>query len=375
MAIVALFNALATSRDTRRMGDFRIFPNALELYFQDSGHYPIWTPGGCTTDGQSNPLISALVPTYMLTLPKDPLLTQYCLYYQSDSTGLNYKLAAKMERNATRAASDGGTASNYYEAYNASGSTISLTNSDLDKVMLNQQTYGEASIVGEWKMDEDSWNNNCSASTVLDSSAHINHGKSCPAGSGPLGGETSCMSGKCGLFDGGTDYVDVLSSSNLTITGAITLEAWIKLNSLTATALIIDKRPNTNFTGYFIAQISKNIRFVHGSATHDSSTTTNPLDTISTWYHIVATDDLSNINIYVNGNLINGPTHVSGTPVNSGNLQIGNIATLTPGYDFNGVIDEARVYKRALSTCEVCEQCRRFQSKASCNNCTNCSGN
>lgn len=376
LAIVALFNALATSRDTRRMGDFRIFPNALELYFQDNGKYPIWTTGGCTSDGQSNPLISALVPTYMLTLPKDPLLTQYCLYYQSDSTGLNYKLAAKMERNTTKAAGDGGTASNYYEAYNTSGSTISLTNSDLDKVMTNQQIYGEASIVAEWKMDEDSWNNNCSASTVLDTSAYANHGKSCPAGTGPLGGETSCMNGKCGLFDGGNDNLDCGVGTSLDITQVITIGMWIKWPSA-AVKEIIAKMNNSNSSpgSYEFYQNSNKVVFRTISASGGSKDLTSAT-TIGndTWTHIVATWDGVTKKIFINGTQdVNTQTQSAPIYSTTGKLVIGAYAN--GSYPFAGTIDEVRIYGRDLTACEVCEQCRRFQSKASCNNCTNCSGN
>lgn len=346
----------------------------MELYYQDNGRYPIWIPGGCTTDGYSNPLISALAPTYMSVLPKDPYLTQYCLFYQSDSTGANYKLAAKMEQNTAKASNDGGTASNYYEVYNTNGSTISLANSDLDKIMTNQQTYGEASIAAEWKMNESSWTNDCSASTALDSSAYLNHGKSCPNTTGPLGGETSCISGKCGLFDGSNDYVDGGNATSLDITQTITISLWVNWPSAALKEIIV-KMDNSNGSpgSYEFYQSNNNVVFRTRSVSGNRDLSSAGTITSGTWTHIVATWDGATKKIFINGSQDNN-TQAQPAPIYSttGKLTIGAYATTA--YPFSGYIDEVRIYSRAISACEVCEQCRRFQSKASCNNCTNCSG-
>jgi prepilin-type N-terminal cleavage/methylation domain-containing protein len=378
LAMAAVSSAQAKARDARRIGDLNNLSKALDIYLNANGIYPIWTPGGCTSDGQSNPLISALIPTYASQLPKDPQLNRYCYFYQSDSTGTNYKLAAYLERDPTKASSDGGTASSYYEIFRSSGqqtSQISLLNSDLDKVIINQQTYGEASVVAEWKMDENSWNNDCSTNTALDSSAYANHGKSCPNTTGPLGGETSCMSGKCGLFDGANDYVDSINSIS---TGSnITISTWINYTAGGDTYNVIYLLGTTSDTiGYHkLFLYNSGVWWEYTNGTSAQYKNKSFIPTPGQWYHIVVTHDYisKQIVFYANGLSLGTVTHIDNVlPVSNKTFKISsNVAN----NHFKGYIDEARIYNRALSACEVCGECRRFQSKASCNNCTNCAGN
>lgn len=66
LAIVALGNARARSRDAKRVSDIRQIHSALELYFNDNGMYPTAiTPGNALT----NP---AGTTTYMAVIPSNP---------------------------------------------------------------------------------------------------------------------------------------------------------------------------------------------------------------------------------------------------------------------------------------------------------------
>jgi hypothetical protein len=81
-------------------------------------------------------------------------------------------------------------------------------------------------LVGYWKMDESSWTNDCSTSTVIDSSGNGNHGKSCPSGAGSQ--PTAGKFGNAGNFDGSDDYVDVGDQSSLEGMTYLTVSAWVK---------------------------------------------------------------------------------------------------------------------------------------------------
>ena len=149
IAIIGLLAALiipnltqirAKARDAKRVEDLRQLQTALEMYYSDYNHYPVWTSGCLNASG--SPLLSggayALVPDYMGSLPKDPLPNKYCYYYQSDSTGGNFKIAAYLEKDTEKALNDGGTASNYYEVYQGptgSGSAINIDNDTLAAAM------------------------------------------------------------------------------------------------------------------------------------------------------------------------------------------------------------------------------------------------
>ena len=154
IAIIGLLAALiipnltqtrAKARDARRLADLDQLQKAMELYYNDHNHYPIWE-SGCL-DEASNPLIAgttsspAFFTSQYMAKPtglKDPLPSKYCYYYKLDSTGGNFKIAAYLEKDTEKALNDNGTASNYYEVYQGptgSGSAIEIDNDTLAKAM------------------------------------------------------------------------------------------------------------------------------------------------------------------------------------------------------------------------------------------------
>jgi prepilin-type N-terminal cleavage/methylation domain-containing protein len=94
----------AQSRDTQRMADLRNLQNAIELYKQEKGRYPL----GCNSPGWSgqsgadyacssgNQYILDLAPKYIRTLPKDPKLNgnNSGYAYLVNADGTVYKLVA-----------------------------------------------------------------------------------------------------------------------------------------------------------------------------------------------------------------------------------------------------------------------------------------
>ncbi|MFH0923908.1 MAG: LamG domain-containing protein, partial [Candidatus Falkowbacteria bacterium] len=87
----------------------------------------------------------------------------------------------------------------------------------------------------------------------------------------------------------------------------------------------------------------------------------------SQWHHIVGSYDGTSMKIYIDGNLEDTNTDFSGNlPTNDGNVRIGADYQPTPDNFFSGLIDEARIYNRALSADEIGELyrvgARRFQA-------------
>ena len=76
---------------------------------------------------------------------------------------------------------------------------------------------------------------------------------------------------------------------------------------------------------------------------------------LNTWTHLATTYDGANLRYYVNGVLV-GTTAGTGT-INAANgaLRIGgnNSAPLGQGEWFKGLIDEVRIYNRALTAAEI----------------------
>src|SRR5204862_4826534 len=76
---------------------------------------------------------------------------------------------------------------------------------------------------------------------------------------------------------------------------------------------------------------------------------------LNTWYHVAGVYNAAarTLDIYVNGVLDNGI--LSGTvPASQSNSTVNvNIGRRSTGFYFSGVIDEVRVYNRALSQAEI----------------------
>lgn len=163
-------------------------------------------------------------------------------------------------------------------------------------------------------------------------------------------------------FDGIDDYIEINDSPSLDIADEITIEAWVKSNvasgSLTKLDRILEKNNSYAFDFNHDAWGKGNfgLNFTVGGFTDLQYLSNLPANT---WLHLVATYDGSVMKIYLNGVLDNS-VNVSKTIVtNAGNAYIGTYGTTPTGtYNFSGIIDEVRVYNRALSANEVLQHYR-----------------
>ena len=195
-------------------------------------------------------------------------------------------------------------------------------------------------LVGWWKFDEGS------GTAAADSSGNNN--------TGTLTNGPTWTTGKIGgalSFDGTNDYVGAsVSDSNLATT--LTLSQWVKATSFAEFAGIISNFSdggmkvfiNSGVTGGF----GVGFRKVGGSYAECFSASTQ----LGVWYHLTVTYNTGAVNIYINGNL---------DKTCNGNTTITNNSTFYIGYNnnndayFKGLIDEVRIYNRALSASEVSE--------------------
>jgi len=198
---------------------------------------------------------------------------------------------------------------------------------------------------GYWKFDEGS------GTTAYDSTIYKNNGT---LTNGPTWQSASnCVSGSCLSFDGSSNYVDCGNATSLNVTTVFTYEAWVKrLGGFGSIQNIIAKNSlgsniNSAPTWYFDAN-NKVSFVVQGVALIGGG---NTAITDTAWHHLVITrDSANNWKWYLDGNS-DGLVVSSYTPTsNNGNLYI---ATGFGGYYFNGLIDEVRIYNRALSPAEI----------------------
>src|SRR3989338_3424805 len=172
--------------------------------------------------------------------------------------------------------------------------------------------------------------------------------------------------GKALNFDGSNDFVNVANESNFDFerTQSFTLAAWVKRSSIGTYDIIIQKNINdgSTYRGWAFQITSGNklhVEILNNNAggnlvSVDGGTSLSA----NVWYHALATYDgsstASGIKMYLNGVLETNTVitnALSATILNNEAVRIANWSGDTSL--FGGLIDEVRVYKRALSAAEI----------------------
>lgn len=163
-------------------------------------------------------------------------------------------------------------------------------------------------------------------------------------------------------FDGIDDYVEIPDSSSLDVTTQFTLAAWVYPKGYKGgypDMGVITKHAEGagSYNGYLIGlhRNGENWQVLCQFNAQGESWPTNEIFggvvTDNTWHHIACTYDNSELRVYVNGSLAGsvsvGPKNVANS---SSPVRIGNDLGLSP---FNGYIDEAAIFNRALTPQEI----------------------
>jgi len=160
-------------------------------------------------------------------------------------------------------------------------------------------------------------------------------------------------------FDGTDDYIEVPDSNSLDITEEITIEAWIKANSVTPrpdwSPVVVKKCGYAECYGILVTEDQTFLYFF--VQTGGVSFAGEEIQT-GEWLHVAGSWDRTspnNIDLYFNGvKLGEGPVGTGAPPVSSLPALIGG-ATVNYGdgtsycpYYFDGIIDEVRIYAKRL---------------------------
>ncbi len=198
-------------------------------------------------------------------------------------------------------------------------------------------------LVGYWNFDEGS-------STIAHEYSGSNYDHGLIHGATWVDG----ISGKALSFDG-DDYVEIADSPDLNPTVAISVAAWIKPDSgiLNESFPPIVKK-HDGIGGYALEFLpGSNIKFY----THIQGIIGSTKDvtlTIGDWHFVVGIYDGSEMVLYVDG-IPTSPNYFSGDiDLASSHLHIGHDPHHALRF-YSGVIDEVRIYNRALSQSEVTE--------------------
>jgi hypothetical protein len=210
-------------------------------------------------------------------------------------------------------------------------------------------------IEGLWHLD----------GNANDSSGNANHGTLNLGAGGNTDPTAAWVSGKFDKavdLDGVDDYVSVADADSLDLTDDFTIEAWIYMDVKDVTQQIISKHDTGSKTGYAFFVHSDNKLYFQfgdgaGSWPYASTSSDTALDT-SQWYHVAVTRSGDDVVFYLNGGS-DGGTSSMGTndaAINTVNLWIGNnVDSGTGSYDFEGLIDEVRIWDEVLDSTEIAE--------------------
>ena len=182
-------------------------------------------------------------------------------------------------------------------------------------------------LAASWAMDEGN------EGYIYDSSGNNS--------TGTISGATWTTSGKYGSalsFDG-NDYVNLGSPASLAVANT-TIEAWIKPSSV---------------SGYYLIYGLKNLPklYINSSGKLElyNAAAANTVLTPNVWTYVVVTSDGTNVRYYVNGVPDGTVAHAAWSTTPS-QVKIGQDPAGTT-QNFLGLIDEVRIYSRALTQEEI----------------------
>jgi hypothetical protein len=168
-------------------------------------------------------------------------------------------------------------------------------------------------------------------------------------------------------FDGNQDYVDLATADLPTDTSGLTLAAWIKIDDVGTIdeGRIISKSTGTSNEDHFwmlsTSEVDGESRLRFRLKTGhlpDSGTTTLVADSgvlrSGVWQHAAATYDGAAMKLYLDGMLV-GQTAKTGMVATDSDVQtwIGGNPTDPQARDWQGAIDDLRIYTRGLAPSEI----------------------
>lgn len=176
----------------------------------------------------------------------------------------------------------------------------------------------------------------------------------------PLRLTNNCKFNYCLSFNGNSQYAYLTSSSEFNLTASATIMAWVNIPTNYNGSIypnLISKGANagwdTDGWSLFIFHPLNDRRI--GVGLRNGSQTNvvyfyNETSSLNKWLHLAGVWDGAKIYIYKNGILMNSTTQIITPGINFSPL---TIAKDNSNQYFNGIIDEIKIYKRALSAEEI----------------------
>ena len=153
-------------------------------------------------------------------------------------------------------------------------------------------------------------------------------------------------------FTSGSSPVTVPDSASLDLTTGITLEAWVNPTALAGSWRTVIIKETTNGMAYALfAANSGDLPLGQVQIGGEQSAVGPTALPLNTWSHLATTYDGTTLRLFVDGNQVATKAQTGSAAVSTGMLRIGGNSIWSE--PFRGLIDEVRVYNRALTAAEI----------------------
>jgi hypothetical protein len=201
--------------------------------------------------------------------------------------------------------------------------------------------------------------NPLSSSAGLVAAYGFNEGTGTTAADASGNGHTGTLSdatwtpGKYGaglLFNGTSARVAVPQASDLDLTTGFTLAVWVYPTAAPSGWRTLLHKETDRY--YLVLSPEQSSPLVGGTFTAGRQHTPGPTALpVNSWSHLAATYDGGTVRLYVNGTVVASQAQTTPLTTSTGPLSIGG--SVAYGEFFQGVLDELRLYNRALAAGEI----------------------
>ncbi|HEX2971031.1 MAG TPA: Ig-like domain-containing protein, partial [Tepidisphaeraceae bacterium] len=153
-------------------------------------------------------------------------------------------------------------------------------------------------------------------------------------------------------FNGSNSWVTIADNASLRLTSRLTLEAWVKPSSRTGWQTVFMKeRPGSFSYALYSSDDTSRPPAAYINTGGDFKTVGMSALPLNSWTHLAATYDGFSFKLYVNGTQVGRQYRMGSLVSATGALRIGGNSVW--GEYFSGLIDEVRIYNRALTQAEI----------------------
>jgi len=322
--------------------NYLIYPDSLTIATDGAGEVVLWT---CPTTGTPRVCAgeSSATTSVTTTFPQTFDLSQSNInYYKVTINNGSATSTYTLTPSSDKPLPVGVTIENI-GAYQDYEKTVEIKSAKWSVV-------DDSGLVGWWKMDEGS------GSTAYDSSKKINNGAW--SGSGTHYSSDAKVGIYTGQFNGTSDYVNCGTNANLRPTSAMSLIAWLKLDTTSGIRTIASTYEAGGYGLSFneAAYPGKLLFSAYIGGAYRYAVTNDTFSDTTNWHFLAGTYDGSRIRLYLDGILQNTGTDITGSiqyPI------MPLLVAANPGAGgasasyFDGFVDDVRIYNRALSADEI----------------------